>query len=508
MIKRIKRLICGITAAIICLACLAGCGSNSEVKGSQVNIMIVMDVSDSMSQTDPSGCAKFATNMLVSAFDDYKVPFVSSENISSGARIGVVTYGKEAKETVELTKLKNAGKDTYDGLRKRIDAIEYDNSTGTNFYAGLDMAMDICEKNPAEENIIFLMSDGQFALNDKTVDEAKAKQKYISKYNDRIASTPNCTIYTVGIDTSGSKDSDKYFEDLKRLSTFNENGLPNHYVVKDNTTALTDMFAGFIEDIYQIINPDADKIVAVPEIDGNTCTFTLDKRYKTVQVLLATDSSVGKGEKLKVESIKTPKSKGTEKCSPQMKIKGSTININENSGIAASVYIDNAYKGEWVLQLNTNASIVAKVFIFNPFPWHIIPITAALILLIILAVMWGLRIPPVRYRRKSIPGNITVSVESDGNEVYIYDNEPIVSIMRNGKYLRKGNLTLGTLLRKKKYKHLVFKYIPMEDEFGTDALEIKNTSGAGGIYGCKIYVDGSGTVNLSVDEIVNIAWSN
>ena len=507
MSDKIKKLICLILASMLWLLLASGCGKASSKKTDTVNVMVVMDVSSSMSKTDPSGCARFASNMLVSAFDDYKVPLVSSENISSGASIGVITYGKEAHEVIPLTKLKDADQKTYGELRKKIDSIEYDDSSGTNYYAGLEKAMDICEKNPAGENIIFLLSDGQFALNDPKVDEKKQQRDYIAKYNNKLNAMPNCTIYTVGIDTSGDTESDKYFEDLKQLSTFDEEGKQNHYIVKENTAALTDMFAGFIEDIYKVLNPGADKIVAIPEIDGSECTFTLDKRYKTAQVLLAADTASGGTKELKVLSIKSPKSKEPVNCEPQIKIKGSTININENSGIAASVYIDNAYKGEWTLHLNNDASIVAKVFIFNPFPWHWVVIAAALAILIILALMWLLRIPPVRYRKKLIPGNLTVSVDNGSNEMPICDNEPIVNIIKKGKYLKRGNITLGTILGNKAYKDIIFKYVITDDEFDPETLDIVN-EGSGTFRGSRLYPEGQSVISLNPETNINIEWLN
>lgn len=495
-----------VLAAVLLSILTVSCAKHAE-SITDTNVLLVMDRSDSMKTTDEKGCSRFIANMLVSAFDDYKIPVVYSDNISTGVNVGIIEYGAEAEETVPLTSLSEADEEKFNEIREKIDNIKFNDTKGTNFYAGLKKAMDICEDNPAAHNIIFLISDGQIDLNGSAAglmsDErkktwTKEQSDYISEYNRRLQSG-SYNIYTVGIDTAGESPD---FSELSALASPDSD-----YVVQDDVSVV-DIFAGVIEDIYKLLNPKADEINVDAKTNGNVCSFTLDKKYKAVQIFIADDDS----REITVEKIKPPNSDEAISCSDSLTVKTgwfgkSTVTVKDNSGIAASVYIDNATKGEWSIYTGNEATIIAKVFVFNPFPWFIIPIIAAAGVLIIILLMWIFCIPPVRYRKKLIPGNITVSVSDiNGSTAVIHENVSMLDLARTAKHVNKGNMTLASLLNDKRYKDIILKYQRAQDEFSDDSLVITNKGKDRTIQGCTVFSGSSSVIILGPDKSATILW--
>jgi len=505
-----KKILILIILSIILLTSCKESGKNEK----SANIVIVMDKSYSMSETDKSRAAEFAAGMLVSACDDYKIPFY--KKINTNINMGIVTFGREAEKVLELTSLYNCDEQIYEQIKEKISKINYDNQTGTNYYAGLDMAMEMCENLPADENIIFLMSDGQLDMkglstdNDDTLDSAEnVRKEFLTKYNERLNSENTFSIFTIGIDTRKDKIGKSGFKDLSELVDLNikANGRGKDYYIDNNSTDIADYFADFLENVYKLLNPYADTIEMESfniESDGNICSFSLDKKYKTVQILIACIDENANNDKIKIEKIKSPKSEEPVVCQKEFKIDKSNITINENSGIAAGIYIDNAYRGKWEIYLNRKAKIIAKVFMFNPFPIYIIPICILIAVAIIFFIMWLLKIPPVRYRKKAIAGYLTVSKISDVN---MFEEKRICTefpLSKGKKYIVKGNITLATVFKNKKYKKYVLKYSISNDNFGIEKITIFNSKTNSVI--CTLYDNVETEVHISRQDRLKLLW--
>jgi len=491
---------------------LTSCKETGENEKS-ANIIIVMDKSYSMSETDKNRAAEFAANMLVSACDDYKIPFY--KKLNTNINMGIVTFGREAEKVLELTNLHNCDEQIYEQIKEKISKINYDNQTGTNYYAGLDMAMEMCESLPADENIIFLMSDGQLDMkglntnkNESVDSPENVRKEFLAKYNERLNSDITFSVFTIGIDTRKDKIGKSGFKDLSELVELNikANGRGKEYYIDNNSTDLADYFADFLENVYKLLNPYADTIKMESfdiESDGNICSFSLDKKYKTVQILIACIDENTNGDKIKIEKIKSPKSEEPIVCQKEFKINGSNITINENSGTAAGIYIDNAYKGKWEIYLNKKAKIIAKVFVFNPFPIYIIPICILLIAIFILFIMWLFKIPPVRYGKKPIVGYLTVSkINADMQEEKRICTD--FALSSGKKYTVKGNTTLATVFKNKNYKKYILKYSISNDNFNTEKITVLNSKTNSII--CTLYDNVETEVRISRYDRLKLLW--
>ena len=489
-----------LTATIIFLMCLSlPVAQGSAAKGreeEQTNIVLVMDKSNSMTNTDPRNYSKFAANMVISAFDDYDIPLIASKDRLSGVRVGVLAYGAETETVCALEPVSRLD---FGEVRKKINEIDYTDGSamsGTNFFKGMEAAVQMCGGSSGSRNIILIMSDGQIDLNGAAEGgemPEEDKKKYLGDFS-KVTGSENYTVYTIGIDTSGSQGS---FSDLKKLTT--PDG--EHATVKANSKELLELFKNFTEKLFGKGDETESRI------DGKKCSFTLDKRYKSVQVFIAVNDN-NDGKALKAETIKTAHSGGDVAFSEGMKIKNgalsgsSTVTVSENSGMAIGVHIDNACKGEWTITLNENADIVS-VYPYNPFPWHIALLGIIIALLLLLIIMWLLYIPPVRYRKKGIPGKITVEKNAEGIQTTLHDGRFIMELMREGKFLNRGNLTVGTLLNDKRYSGLVIKYSRAKSEFDDDSLKI--TDGKSSVRSYSVFAQTGTIIPLDSGDIT-VYW--
>lgn len=477
MIKR-------IIAAMLCVFCalpLAGCGNGDE---NEANVIVVMDVSDSMKETDRDKLTRNIANILLYALDGQR--FSSFPK----AKFGIVTYGREAERTVELTEMKNAEESTIDGIKHSIKGINYEDASGTNYFSGFTEALKMCGEQPAKKNYIYVLSDGQLDMHGKNSDVSaderdKAKETAVSdgtKLAREIISQNSENEYiirTVGIDTSGDE---AQFAALE--------GIAKDFSGKHRTVTskleLSKLFGEFVNEF------PWSQGVDVQEISGNECVINVDKRYKNVQVTL-----VGTGDDFGIEKIKSPRGE-TEITSDETKIKDGTIQIDEKTDSSVVVNIKNPHKGEWVLTIN-GGDVAGLRFFFNPFPWYIIPAAVVIVALAILLIMWCLKIPPVRYRRKFIPGTISIRKLSDMGEMVICTDEPL---SRFKKYLVRGNLTLSSIIGQKGFtdRIMVFK---SGDEYSPDSIVIRGGRGVGTIV---LYSGEYTDYNIDENNSYEILW--
>ncbi len=108
----------------------------------QANLTFVIDVSGSMDRGDRLDLVKRSLRLLV-------------ESLNEDDKIGIVTYGSEAKEVLHLTRVKNK-----DRILEAIDALAPSGST--NAEAGLEIAYQMAndQLDEGEINRLILCSDG------------------------------------------------------------------------------------------------------------------------------------------------------------------------------------------------------------------------------------------------------------------------------------------------------------------------------------------------------------
>lgn len=453
----IKRIVAALLCTVAALS-LGGCGGAVD----EANVIVVMDVSDSMKTTDSDKLTRNIANILLYALDGQRFSAFPK------AKFGIVTYGKEAERTVELTEMKNADESIVDDIKQKIKGISYEDESGTNYYSGFTEALKMCEEQPARKNYIYVMSDGQLDMFGKaslaeTADKTAANENAVNdgkKLADELMSQNSeyeYIIRTVGIDTSGDKTE---FAELEELS---DEFLGKHRTVTSKLE-LSKLFGEFVNEF------PWSQGVDVQEIYGNECVINVDKRYKNVQVTL-----VGNGEAFGIEKIKSPRDE-TEMTGDEIKLKDGTIQIDEKTEGSAVINIRKPHKGEWVLTVN-GGDVAGLRFFFNPFPWYIIPAAVMIIALAILLIMWCFKIPPVRYRRKFIPGTISIRKLGDMGDIVICNDE---SLSKFKKYLCRGNLTFSSLIGQKGFTDRVLVF-NSGDEYSPDSVVIRGGRGIGAV---------------------------
>ncbi len=510
MFKRITALVC-VLVLIASVFTFAGC---SKKESEKVNIVLVLDVSTSMGNNDVYMEARDAISNYVSVFDYYKIPVVNENGAMDNTRFGVVTYGKDADVCIELKAAKDYKNNFAAEVREKINDIEYDDKSGTNFYAGLEKAYEMCEDNKADRNIIYVVSDGEFDLNGNKPDDVKkrenAKKDHLEFFEDNIQDNDKYEIHTIGINTKEKSN----FDDLEELASEEQ-----YFDTANEFGEIGDIFDELLEDIKKELNiQDQSSSLngKIKKVEDGVYTVDLDKDYKTVKIR-CTKVEPSAESMVELEKVKSPNDKKAKALNKNKEatFKGgflgmtkSKVTANESSNSALNIYIDDAVKGKWTLYFDKpDVEINIEGTANNPFPW--VPVIIVIVignLLMIYLVMWLFYIPPVRYRRKIIPGAVTVvkHVADDygSGDVKLVDNQMFGTI--KNKFWYKGHITLGALLNDKNYKKVVIKY-HFADELENEKLTVKGTDKKGNNYDLTLFENSSGSIN-NEELNITITW--
>ncbi len=516
MIKRVTAL-----TLMIFMFLIVGCKKQNSTSNEKTNIVVVLDVSDSMNKTDIGGGEVYFASSLLEAFNkNTNLPFKTSDDkILDNTYFGVVTYGLHAEDEFPLRALGAMSDKEYHEAFGKINGIAYDDTSGTNFYEAVSLAYQMCENNPADNNLIYVISDGQFDLNgDKPnpPDHTKKLNDYKKAYEKLKEDHPNYIVNTVTVNTN----TDSYGSDNPDFTVdyLEYNGISKKV---ENYEEFKDIAEDFFEEIKSLLGLKIEwQKGDFPAYDG-IVEFTLDKDYKTVLLTISPEQTTdGMGlrrdslEPPKMMSIQTPDTKGALPFEQDMKTGGflglnkCKISVSEEPGMELKVIIMNAPKGEWRIELNEKSTFNVTKIEHNPFPWvTVLPIITICIVLILLLLMWLLYIPPIRYRKKAIPGFLTLE-KSDGyaNSTIVYEEYPIYAIAKKGKFINRGNLTLGTLLADKNYKNVIIKYCP-DTDLDDAHLEVKGKDLSGNIHSFELYSDSAYIYNLNENTGFTVTWS-
>ncbi len=190
-----------------------------------MDVVMIIDVSGSMDDTDPDGVAREAAKLFIDTME------------LSGSRVGIVSFSSQAT-VVPLTEVDNVSDKR--NLKRVIDGFE--NRGATDIGLALTEAVGVLENasNVGNEQMILFLTDGridissngrnnQMSLNDTNAAVEKAVDKY--------------KIYTIGLNADGNVDK-ALLEDVAGKTG------ARSYVV-DNAEELPDIFNGILADFIE-----------------------------------------------------------------------------------------------------------------------------------------------------------------------------------------------------------------------------------------------------------------
>lgn len=161
-----KRLISLLMALVMLLACVPAMAANNDPNGSGLDVVILIDRSGTMRNTDPSGIALAATKMFADRCN-------SRDN-----SVAVVTYGYEILTETDFYDLSSNGK--VDQLRDEVDTCTIqDSNEDTNTGMALQHVYNkIAARRtqfPNHKFAILVISDGKIDIGDSKAFKADAR---------------------------------------------------------------------------------------------------------------------------------------------------------------------------------------------------------------------------------------------------------------------------------------------------------------------------------------------
>ena len=158
-----------------------------------MNLVIVLDRTESLRQTDPNKLSQEAAKLIVDLM------------AQNGNKIGLVQYTDKVIDRLDMAGINGPGE--RNKLKSYIDGIGVPNGQSTDISTGLKEGVAMLAGLPMLENpVIVLLTDGKNDLNgsDRTQD---ISQRDLEQALD-TAKTKKILVYTIGLDADGSVDKD------------------------------------------------------------------------------------------------------------------------------------------------------------------------------------------------------------------------------------------------------------------------------------------------------------
>lgn len=216
--NRIKRL----SYQLICISALlllpfSGLSTAYAAQGaSRIDAVLVLDVSNSMSTSDPGKIGNEAMKMFVDMLSE------------QGDQVGIVAYTDEIQREKALLEIKSAAdKENLKGFIDQLNRGAY-----TDISVGVKEAMQILDDgaDPDHEPMIILLADGNNDF-DKDSGRTEAQSDADMKKGIKEANDSGVPIYTIGLNANGKLNEEALAElsDLtggKSFSTDSADDLP------------------------------------------------------------------------------------------------------------------------------------------------------------------------------------------------------------------------------------------------------------------------------------------
>lgn len=292
---------------------------------SKMDAVLVLDVSGSMTKSDPKSISFEAANMFI---DMCSV---------QGDRVGVVAYNDKIVQQIPMKEINSAADKSQ--LKNAISTLP--KKSATDIGLGLKTAVEMLDTShdPSRKPLIIFLSDGKNELGSSRTKEQSDTDK---KEALQIASYKGYKVYTIGLNADGSVDQDE----LRQISS--STGAKNF--ITDTPDNLPQILSEIFADNLQL------KIVSPGYING-----TGD--YQNVKITIPDNNVVEANISLLSNNpveVKLIDNKGVEQSIPSKNILYST------SHSYSMIKILNPNKGDWTLKVKGISGDRIKVnLIFN-----------------------------------------------------------------------------------------------------------------------------------------------
>ncbi|MDR3584059.1 MAG: VWA domain-containing protein [Desulfosporosinus sp.] len=206
-----------------------------------INLVIVLDRTKSLLQTDPNKLSQEAAKLIVDLM------------VQNGSKIGLVQYTDKVTDRLDIIAIK--GQDERNKFKAYLDGLGVPNGQGTDISTGLKEGVSMLAGLQTLENpVIILLTDGKNDLkgSDRTLDISRRDLEL----SLGIAKNKKILVYTIGLNADGSVDKDM----LSRIAK--ETGGKSYIVAK--ASDLPDIISNISTDVDQL----SSSISTGPEIPG------------------------------------------------------------------------------------------------------------------------------------------------------------------------------------------------------------------------------------------------
>lgn len=287
----------------------------AEDLDSGLDVVIVIDTSGSMRQTDPNKIAIEAAKLFIDMMEN------------TGSRVAIVPFSDKLGNIVELTEINSVN--DKDNIKKNIDKLNYtgDTDIGLAMHRSLNILNN--SKDIGNQKAILFFTDGKIDLGNKTT---RTNEDSLKDTNEVVtfAAINEIPIYTIGLNADGGVD--KTFLQNIALETKG-----NNYIV-DNAGNLPEIYN---EIFAEFINSN---ILELGEFETNGVDFTeIIFEIPNNSVLEANIIMLSSKTLQQIELI-DPDGKHLE-----MNDKGSMLSQSKQYNMLKLI---NPSKGEWLLRIN------------------------------------------------------------------------------------------------------------------------------------------------------------
>lgn len=200
-------------------------------RSSNMDVVLVIDVSGSMKKTDPEKIALEGAKLFVDMMEN------------SGSRAGLVAFSHELVQVYNLTAI-NSGSDKA-SLKNAIDTLQFSGDTdiGTAVEKAVEMLTSV--QDVGNNKMVLFFTDGEIDLPKGSPSETEAENLSKEKSESAIvnAAAANIPIYTIGLNVNGGVDTDL----ISKMASSTE--AKNNIVTAagELPAIFNDIFADFVE---------------------------------------------------------------------------------------------------------------------------------------------------------------------------------------------------------------------------------------------------------------------
>lgn len=253
-------------------------GASEAFAKSKRNIVLLIDNSTSMKETDPMELSRVAASLMI-------------DTVNEDVDVNVIAFGTEV-----LSKYKLGENTSRRDLKASLSEIGFDNQ-GTDIKAGMEEAISQIENKPGEK-IIILLSDGA-----PFVEGGKASSQYMDElfYLCDEAKGKDIKINTIGL----SKESDE--ETLRKVASTGE----DYYYCETAVEVLKviNKLAGNLDEVYSL----EEYIIEGKKEENLERDFKISSYIEEFRVkVVSTEGKNPQVEILKDGNIQSPSAEGEQ----------------------------------------------------------------------------------------------------------------------------------------------------------------------------------------------------